>query len=396
MDGGNQFFAALTQAGMPNVPADFSVVPHAHIVPLSTLSEIDAFIRVFEQVTTRPAWTENVGPKSEPDPDFRTEVCFFSAWDFHLPPDGDWQLIEMNDNGSGVLFAALINRIFYETFNPESAEAPPAWSDFTARVAEMVSTEAIAFFGAMPGGLFLILEDPHALRTGRFRQELVLLRELFRAAGWPSEVASPADTRWDGRHLLWRDQAVSYVVNRSTDFFWEDETFSALHAAYRERAMYVAPNPFTYATRSDKRVLEFLSRPDRDRELGIGPDERRQLSAHVAETRLLGEENLEALAQRKAKFFFKPVHGFAGRGVLTGAEAGRTRLRRLLKKERYIAQKKIPKATIEHDGVRLWTDLRVWAYRGKRYLISGRASRRADRLDLQPPGGWLPTYPSSA
>jgi Transposase DDE domain group 1 len=46
------------------------------------------------------------------------------------------------------------------------------------------------------------------------------------------------------------------------------------------------------------------------------------------------------------------------------------------------------------DGERLWTDLRVWAYRGEIVLVSGRASRRPDRLDLKPPGGWLPTYGS--
>jgi hypothetical protein len=36
--------------------------------------------------------------------------------------------------------------------------------------------------------------------------------------------------------------------------------------------------------------------------------------------------------------------------------------------------------------------LRVWAYRGERFLLSGRASRRPDAVDLSPPGGWLPTY----
>ena len=47
---------------------------------------------------------------------------------------------------------------------------------------------------------------------------------------------------------------------------------------------------------------------------------------------------------------------------------------------------------MEVDGARLWTDLRVWAYRGEIVLLSGRASTHPDRLDLAPPGGWLPTY----
>jgi hypothetical protein len=44
----------------------------------------------------------------------RRDGCFFSAWDFHLPPEGRFKLIEFNDNGSGFLFASLINALFYD------------------------------------------------------------------------------------------------------------------------------------------------------------------------------------------------------------------------------------------------------------------------------------------
>ena len=61
-----------------------------------------------------------------------------------------------------------------------------------------------------------------------------------------------------------------------------------------------------------------------------------------------------------------------------------------------VAQKTVPKpmSVLEDKDEKetLWTDLRVWAYRGERYLISGRASKQRDLLDLAPPGGWLPTF----
>ena len=101
----------------------------------------------------------------------------------------------------------------------------------------------------------------------------------------------------------------------------------------------------------------------------------------------------DALALRKQEFVFKPLHGFAGRGLLGAATVGRSRLHRLATHgERYIAQRWAPKACIQIDDTALWTDLRVWAYRGEILQVSGRASRRPDRLDLAPPGGWLPTY----
>jgi hypothetical protein len=91
------------------------------------------------------------------------------------------------------------------------------------------------------------------------------------------------------------------------------------------------------------------------------------------------------------------VHGFASHGVLSSSQVGKGRLRQLLRKgPAYVAQKTVPKPTLVSEGndekVTLWTDLRVWAYRGERYLISGRASKRRDLLDLAPPGGWLPTF----
>ena len=115
----------------------------------------------------------------------------------------------------------------------------------------------------------------------------------------------------------------------------------------------------------------------------------------MPETHVVCAENLNMLAQRKQDFVFKPLHGFAGHGLLDSAAVGRARLRHLLKHgEGYVAQNRVSKSPMDFQGLRLWMDLRVWAYRGKIFNVSGRASRRPDRLDLTPPGGWLPTYVS--
>lgn len=393
------FYADLTAAGMPEVPGEFSVVPRHQVVPAALVAEVAAFIDAFDRVTARQAWQATAlrtAPGIFRRP--RREVCFFSAWDFHLPPDGSWQLIEFNDNGSGFVFAAIINALYYKAADLDrhkAVAAPDSWPAFERCIGELVEREATAFFGGLPDGLFLVLDEAHALQQGRFRQELALLRDLFRRRGWRSELASPAMLRWDGRNLLLDSQVVSFIVNRSTDFFWQSDNNAALRSAYETERVYVAPNPFTYATRSDKRLLEWLSLPDRDEVLEVAPAERRILSAHVPETRLIRAENLDQLARRKREFVFKPAHGFAGRGLLDSAALGATRLRRLLAHgEDYVAQRRVAKSCLEIDGQSLWTDLRVWAYRGKIFQLSGRASQRPDRLDLSPPGGWLPTYRS--
>lgn len=398
----DELFSALHEAGLPPIPEEFSVVPAYQAIPQATLREIDSFIRIFEQVTTRSAWQEAVTAAAPPVArNRRTEVCFFSAWDFHLPADEpqEWKLIEFNDNGSGFLFASLINDVFYGLCGLErdkAVEPPMPHSAFCAHLVKMVEIEATAFFGTLPDGLFLILDDAGSLQSGKFRRELNLLRALFRERGWRAEISSPDETSWDGRQLRWRGEDICFIVNRSTDFLWEDEVFRGLKAAYLNGRVYVAPNPFTYSTRSDKRLLELLSLPVWDVELGIREHERAVLSAHVPETHLLRQENLQEIARRKEEFVFKPTHGYAGRGLLESSKVGHARLRQLLRKERgYVAQKKVPKGLLASSGgepAPLWTDLRVWAYRGERYLMSGRASRDPDVLDLTLPGGWLPTY----
>ena len=219
--------------------------------------------------------------------------------------------------------------------------------------------------------------------------------DWWQQRGWQVEMAAPEEMESDGGRLFVKGQEVSVVVNRSTDFFWQSEAFSAMKKAYEARSIYVAPNPFTYATRSDKRLLEFLSLPHWDEDLGIEPQERIILNAHVPETYLLREDNLEAIGAQKEAFFFKPLYGFASRGVLPSSQVGVSRLRRLLKQGKpYVAQKKVAKSLLRlpNRDAHLWGDLRVWAYRGEIFSLSGRASCHPERLDLNLPGGWLPTF----
>jgi hypothetical protein len=391
------FYEALQDAGMPAVPGEFSVVSQHQVIPGAVLAEISNFILSFDRVTGREAWrTAALCDAPVVAQLRRPEVCFFSAWDFHLPPEGTWQLIEFNDNGSGFMFAAIINALYYEAAGLTQEGrivAPARLPDFNQQIGDLVEEEVRAFFGDCPAGLFLVLDDAESLQQGRFRNEHRLLCDLLRRRGWQAELGCPADVRWDGRQLLLREQAVSFIINRSTDFFWQSEDLFALRTAYLTDRVYVAPNPFTYAIRSDKRLLEWLSLPHWDEELGIEPEERQILSDHVPETHVIRAENVEALAQRKQEFVFKPLHGFAGRGLLHSTEVGRRRLRGFAThSDGYVAQKRVPKPSMEIDGTVLWRDLRVWAYRGKVFHLSGRASRRPDRLDLTPAGGWLPTY----
>jgi len=222
------FYAALQAAGMPAVPQEFSVVLQHQVIPRAILAEISDFILTFDRVTANEAWQAAALLDAPAIVQLRRpEVCFFSAWDFHLPPEGGWQLIEFNDNGSGFIFAAIINALYYEAagLGQERIMAPARLPAFNQHIGDLVEREARAFFGEGPTGLFLVLDDAESLQQGKFRKELRLFCDLLRRRGWQAGLGCPAEVRRDGQQLLLKGQAVSFIVNRSTDFFWQSDDF---------------------------------------------------------------------------------------------------------------------------------------------------------------------------
>ncbi|HEY8518456.1 MAG TPA: hypothetical protein VIN61_00130 [Gammaproteobacteria bacterium] len=142
-----RFNAALRAA---RIPEGFSVVPAAQLIPRTVIHEIERFIEVFERVTTRPSWQRALTADAPPwARGSHGEACFFSAWDFHLSEDGSgWQLIEVNDNGSGFLFASIINATYAELSSLASdprIDASPDRTRFDERLLEMVEEEARRF-----------------------------------------------------------------------------------------------------------------------------------------------------------------------------------------------------------------------------------------------------------
>ena len=196
-------------------------MPAAQTICRDTIEDIEAFIRVFDSVTTRASWVDRMLRQLPPVGQKRREVCLFSAWDFHIPPCSPkcWQLIEFNDNGSGFMFAARINRCFYELAGLEadrSIAATLQLPEFGHRLLKMVEQEARGFHDDIPDDLFLILDDTEFLEAGKFRREHLLLRELLRQWG---TIGAPEDLKWTGEELLYRGTPVSFIINRSTDCF---------------------------------------------------------------------------------------------------------------------------------------------------------------------------------
>jgi hypothetical protein len=128
---------------------------------------------------------------------------FFQRLGFSPSPEDGWQLIEFNDNGSGFLFAAIINALYYEAAGlgqEQRIMAPARLPAFNQHIGDLVEQEAGASFGECPAGLFLVLDDAESLQQGKFRKELRLLCDLLHQRGWRAELGSPAELRDTARH----------------------------------------------------------------------------------------------------------------------------------------------------------------------------------------------------
>ncbi len=129
-------------AGMPDVPEGFSVA----LVLKSSLARSWPRSRAHPCLRSRhhaPAWQEAMTASGPRSPTAALGGLLLHAWDFHLPPEraDRFQLIECNDNGSGMMFAAILNRLYYELSGVGECcalETPPSVPAFGGRVRGMI------------------------------------------------------------------------------------------------------------------------------------------------------------------------------------------------------------------------------------------------------------------
>lgn len=342
-----------------------------------------ATIAAVEAVVALPAYRDAVLSRSPAiarfDPGARG---VFLGYDFHLA-DGVPRLIEINTNaGGGLLNAVLANSL--------PAGKPDAASREDAFVA-MFRDEWRLQRGDRPLRAIAIVDDDPA---GQYLYpEFLLFRELFRRHGLLAEVADAGALVYrDG--LLWHgDTPIDLVYNRVTDFMLEQPAHAGLRRAYLEGAVVVTPHPRTHALYADKRNLVLLSDPERLRQLGAPEDIVATLVRGVPATVEVAPDNAESLWRERRRLFFKPAHGFGGRGAYRGEKLTRRVWQDILAGQ-YVAQAFVPPSErMLRDAatpVSLKMDFRCYVYAGATQLIAARLYQGQTTNFRTPFGGFAP------
>ncbi len=278
------------------------------------------------------------------------------SYDVHPTPQGP-VLIEVNTNAGGVLAAMQAAR--------EVNECCGDWEQ------EQLEARLLALFqrdllGEDPkrAGVVAIVDDD--LASQPLLAEMQALAALMRPFAQDVRVVDAAELTFAEGRLRHGDTPIDRVYWRSTDFLLAEPRHAAIRRAVAEGAITLAPSPEAYRAIADKRrLVEWSKTPDLARDNASG------CSFAIAETVPMRTRTPETWYAERNEWVFKPVSGYASRGVYVGKSVSRRKLAEL-PAEDYLAQRYAPHPMIDRDGKEWKYDVRFFADRGH---IIGAAAR---------------------
>lgn len=273
---------------------------------------------------------------------------FAMSYDFHLNPEGQLRLIEVNTNAA---FLALGHLLY-----AARGLAQPV-PDFNLNEMRENLLEELDRGGRLvPNPKALIIdEDPS---SQRLFLEFLVYREIFRSWGWAAEIE-------DSRRV---SPGFDLVYNRDTDFYLESPERAGLRQAWVNGDLCLSPQPAEYLYLADKQRLLEWSEPGFFERMGLAPGQIETLRAHLPRARELTAANAEQIWSERKSVFLKPKRSFGAKQSYRGATISRKHFDDLIPQE-ILAQEFVPAPEIEvptPDGPqRMKYDLRFYAYKGR-------------------------------
>lgn len=273
-------------------------------------------------------------------------ICM--SYDFHLTPQQDLKLIEINTN-------AAFQGLGWLLYEAQNLPWPVAGYNPT-ELRRSIEEELRLANPACAQGPWVILDEKPEEQKLRIEFDYFLAQ--FRKWGLEARIA-------DLHEVTAKDR---FVYNRSTDFYFEDEKSAGLRQLYLNKDVCFSPHPFEYLALADK---------DRLREMGENPaiylDRLSSAQSAAIQRALLNSVELKSanavqLWEDRKKMFFKPLRAFGGKQTYRGASISRKVFDGLVD-QKILAQEYCPPPEVRFetpDGPQDFKyDLRFYAYKGK-------------------------------
>lgn len=296
------------------------------------------------------------------------------SYDVHPTSEGP-VLIEVNTNAGGVLTATQAAR------NGNECCADWEQGQLEARLLALFRRDLLGLDRDQTG-VVAIVDDQLAAQP--LLAEMRALADLMRPFAKAVLVLDAADLSYNEGRLRHGETAIDRVYWRSTDFLLTEPGHSPVRRAVLERSTILAPSPEAYQAIADKRrFVEWSRQPE------LARDESTGLSFRIAETLPMNTRTVEAWYADRGEWVFKPVSGYASRGVYVGKSISRRKLAELPTDD-YLAQRYAPHPVIDRDGRQWKYDVRFFADRGQ---VIGAAARvfQGQVVGMRDPGsGFAP------
>ncbi|MDP9139567.1 MAG: hypothetical protein M3O62_02090, partial [Pseudomonadota bacterium] len=271
------------------------------------------------------------------------------SYDVHPSPEGP-VLIEVNTNAGGVLTAI---------------EAARQGNDCCADLQQnLLEARLLALFqrdllgpDREQTGIVAIVDDK--LETQTLLAEMQALAQLIQPHAIDVRVVDTADIAYRDGRLRHGEDAIDRVYWRSTDFLLAEPAHADVRRAVREGTTVIAPSPEAYdAIANKRRFVEWSAQTELSR------DEETGLALRIAETLPMAARTTSDWHADRRNWVFKPVSGYASRGVYVGKSVSRRKLDELPAAD-YLAQRYAPHPVIDRDGRQWKYDVRFFADRGQ-------------------------------
>jgi hypothetical protein len=333
--------------------------PHPHFIAEKDLKSIGQFIGAYERLLTHEDVRTRFLSRLD-QPAGAVEAGIFNSYDFHIGNTGP-QLIEINSNAAGAVVSLFAAEKILQCCNG-ILDAFAAGKTLTAGepIIRMFREEyALRFPGKTLHSVAIVDEDP---TNQFFYPEFLLMQKLLRRNQIEAVIAAPADIRIEDDTVYAGEIPVDFIYNRTTDFYFENDSSQLLKEVYERGLVTVSPNPAVHALYANKANLAHFWSPAA---AVLPAEDVAVVRAHLPETKFVTPGNAEALWQQRKEWFFKPVEGFGGKGVYRGDKLT-SKVWQHIRAGGYIAQKYIvPRERQVAPAESLKYDVRVYAYRGK-------------------------------
>jgi hypothetical protein len=291
------------------------------------------------------------------------------SYDVHPTSNGP-VLVEVNTNAGGVLLA------FESSRQVNQCCADWEQGQLQERLLELFRRDLL---GDDPQrtGTVAIVDDKLAGQS--LLGEMQALAAMMRSQAQDVRVLDASELSYRDGRLRHGDIAIDRVYWRSTDFVLAYPEHEAVRRAVAEGTTAIAPSPEAYRAIADKRrFIQWSREPE------LARDDVSGLSFRIAETVPMNIRTLSDWYADRKDWVFKPVSGYASRGVYVGKSISRQKLAEL-PRDSYLAQRYAPHPVLDRDGAEWKYDVRFFADRGQ---IIGAAARvfQGQVVGLRQPG----------